>query len=130
MKDTLKNAQEIAEQILARAKALVLTGEKDNEEAELEAYMDFLDEHESLVEELSDLRTQLDESERSSPEFEELKKTIIQITAFYKKHLRVFEASHKNAKMSYRDVKQGQRLNAGYNPLPGNEVSSKFDIKQ
>ncbi|MCL1878188.1 MAG: hypothetical protein FWF80_04975 [Defluviitaleaceae bacterium] len=126
----LSQAQEIADQILARAKKLVFTGDKEQEETELDAYMEFLDEHASLIDELTDLKLQLDEDERSSAEFKKIIETIEEITAIYKKHVRLIEHLHKNAKASYKEVKQGQRLNAGYNPLSTDEVSSKFDFKQ
>jgi hypothetical protein len=130
METPLERAKELAEQIYELTKALVLTGEKEQEEAEVEAYTILLDEREPLIEELTDLRQQMDESEVSSPEFEEIKQTIAKITELDKMHLRFMQHKHKGAQASYKEIKIGQRIHAGYNPLPGNEVSSKFDVKQ
>jgi len=126
----LAQAKEIVDKMLARAKKLDFTGEKEHEESELEVYMEFLDEHETLIEELTDLKLQLDEDELASAEFEGIKSTVAEITELYKMHTGLFEHLQKNARDSYKEVKQGQRINRGYNPLQGDEVSSSFDIKQ
>jgi Asp-tRNA(Asn)/Glu-tRNA(Gln) amidotransferase C subunit len=128
--DVLNQAKELADKILELTRALVLTRDKDSRDAEVEAYVALMDEREPLVEELSDLRLQLDETETASPEFSEITKVIAQITDLDKKHLTVMEDYHKTVQNSYKGVKQGQRIHAGYKPLPGNEVSSTFDIKQ
>ncbi|MCL1845087.1 MAG: hypothetical protein FWF77_04200 [Defluviitaleaceae bacterium] len=130
MTDALNHAQEIADQILARAKELVLTGEKEHEKSEISAYMELLDEHEPLIDELTDLKFQLDDAELASPEFEKIKATITEITEIYKNHRNLVGAMQENAKSSYKEVKQGQRLSTGYNLLSENEVTSSFDIKQ
>lgn len=127
--EPLKQAKELADQVLEMTKALVLTGEKSNEITEAESYFLLMDEREPLIDELTDLRQQLCEEELSSSEFAEIAKVITQITDIDKGHLKIMEHFHKNAKSSYRDVKMGQRINAGYNPLPGNEIPSKFDVR-
>lgn len=127
--EPLKQAAEIAAQILEKTKALVLTGAKEQEETEVEAYVALLEEREPLIDELTDLRQQIDENELSSAEFEKIKKIIAQIADLDKKHVAIIEHLHKGAQASYKEVKQGQRIHAGYNPLPGNEVSSRVDIK-
>jgi hypothetical protein len=83
-----------------------------------------------LVDELSDLRQQIDDDEASSPEFFEIKKIISKITLLDKKHVEFMEKMRKDVQNSYKEIKQGQRIHKGYNPLPGDEVASKFDIKQ
>jgi len=127
--DTLKLASELAEQILEMTKALVLSGEKENEEEETEAYINLLDEREVLIDELTDLRQQIDDEEAASSEFDKIKKTISEITELDKKHIRYMEKIRKGVQSSYREIKQGQRIHKGYNPLPGNEVSSTINVK-
>ena len=127
--EALIQAKELADQILEMTLALVLTGAKENEEAEAEAYFALVEDREPLIEELTDLRLQIGEREAASEEFEEIKKVINQITALDKSHLNTMEHLHKNVRTSYKEIKQGQRIHAGYNPLPGNEVSSKFDVR-
>jgi len=85
---------------------------------------------EPLIEELTDLRLQLDETEMASAEFAAIKAVITKIRDLDKKHMEVMTQLHNGAKASYKDVKQGQRMTAGYNPLAGNESPSRFDIKQ
>jgi hypothetical protein len=130
MSDTLKLAKEIADSILEMTKALVLTGEEDREEQEVDDYIALLDNREPLVEQLAELQPAIDSEMKNSAEFAEIKKTIAQITALDEVHLEFMRHKHKQVQGSYKEIKLGQRIHAGYNPLPGNEVSSKFDIKQ
>jgi hypothetical protein len=127
--DALTQAKELADKILELTRALVLTGDKDSRDAEAEDYIALMDEREPLVDELSDLRLQLDETETASPEFSAITKVIAQITDLDKRHLAVMEDYHKTVQNSYKGVKQGQRIHAGYNPMQGDEASSKFDIR-
>jgi len=128
--EAIKQAKEVAEQILQMTKTLVLTGAKNQEEAEVEAYFILMDEREPLVDELSDLREQIDDEEKKSNEFAEVVKIISEITELDKKNVKLMEQMRKSVQSSYKEVKQGQRINEGYNPLPGNEVSSTINIKQ
>jgi len=127
--EALKQAKEAAEQLLEITKALVLTGVKDSEEADVEAYHAMLEEREPLVDELTDLRDQMDDDVLSSPEFAEIKQIISEIAKENERHNNIIKLMQKNAQASYKEIKQGQRIHAGYNPLPGDEVSSKLDIK-
>lgn len=128
--EPLIRAKEIADNILQMTKVIALTGDKDFEADEIEAYITLLEEREPLIDELSDLRQQIDEAEASSPQFKAATKTIAEIVNLDKKHMAIMEQKHKEAKGAYKEIKQGQRIHAGYNPLLGNEVSSKLDIKQ
>jgi len=111
-------------------KSLILSGKKEVESEEIEAYELLLEEREPLIDELSDLRQQLDSEEASSPEFEQIKKIISEITEIDKKHIEIMKRIQKGVQASYKEIKQGQRIHKGYSPLPGNEVSSKIDMKQ
>jgi hypothetical protein len=128
--DAIIHAKELADEIFEMTKRLVLTGETEKEETEIEAYVTLLEEREPLVDELSDLRQQLSDEELSSPQFEEIAKIVSAITEMDKAHLRFVEHKHKKVQASYKEVKQGQRLNAGYNPVQVDTISSKFDMKQ
>ena len=126
--ETLALARELADEIYRLSKLLGITGDKENEEAELEAYYNHLEEREPLVEELLDLKLQIDEDEAKSPEFLEIKKVIEKITELDKKHLDFVEKIHKTVQASYKEVKQGQRINSVYNSLSSSEMASQFDI--
>jgi chromosome condensin MukBEF ATPase and DNA-binding subunit MukB len=128
--EDLSRAKEVAEQILAMTRRLVLTGEKEHEASETESYIDLLENREPLIEELTDLKQTMDKSDVASPQFAEIQQIIAQITEHEKTHTRIMQQMHTAAKASYRDIKQGQRIHTGYNPLPGSELSSRFDIKQ
>lgn len=128
--DTLIRAKELAEQILEITKSLVLTGIKENAETELEEYINVYDEREPLIEELTDLRQKLDENESQLPQFAEIVKILSQVTAMDKRNEATMAEMCKGAQASYKEVKQGQRLNAGYNPISGDVISGGFDTKQ
>lgn len=108
----------------------MLTGDKEKEEAEAEAYSVLMDEREPLVDELSDLNEQIDSEERKTAEFAEFAEIISKITALDKRNMAIMEKMCAAVQSSYKEVKQGQRINAGYNPLPGDGVSSIINIKQ
>jgi hypothetical protein len=128
--EALRQAKELSEKILSLTQALILTGEKENADAETDAYVALLDEREPLINELTDLRLQLDETEITSDEFAAIKSVITQITDLDKMHLAVMERLRESAQKSYRGVKRGQRIHAGYNPLSGDEAPSRIDLKQ
>ncbi|MCL1885144.1 MAG: hypothetical protein FWF81_15475 [Defluviitaleaceae bacterium] len=127
--DIITQAKELVFQILEMTQSLVLTGEKEHEESEVAAYISLVDEREPMVDELADLRLQLDNADMTTPEFEEIKKAISKIAEVDKEHVAFMGKLHKGVQSSYKEIKQGQRLYAGYNPLPGDEVASKIDLK-
>ena len=130
MSDILPSAKELVDSILEMTKSLVLTGKEDLEEQEVDEYAALMDEREPLVEHLTEMMPLIDSEMKRTAEFAEIKKIIDEIAVLDKKHLSFMQEKHKHAQGSYKEIKLGQRIHAGYNPLPGNEVSSKFDMKQ
>jgi hypothetical protein len=128
--EAINQAREIAEEILEMTKSFVITGDKSQQEEDVEVFLALLEDREPLIDELSDIRQQLDDDELASPEFAEVVKILNQVTELNKKHMEEMENMRQSVQGSYKEIKQGQRIHAGYNPLPGNEVSSKFDIKK
>jgi hypothetical protein len=127
--EVLARAEELVDEILEMTKALTLTGDKEQREAEVTAYALLMEEREPLVDELTELRQQITDEEAASAEFTAITETIARITALDKKHVKFMGELRDDTQTSYKEVKLGQRIHAGYNPLPGNEVSSVFDIK-
>ncbi|MCL2049784.1 MAG: hypothetical protein FWG87_13775 [Defluviitaleaceae bacterium] len=125
---TLQQAREVAELILDMTKALEFTQKKENEEAEITVYALAMDEREPLVYELADLREQMGEEEIASPEFAQVEKIVAEIIALDKGHLAIMEKMRSSVQASYKGVKQGQRITAGYNPLHGSEISDRINI--
>ncbi|MCL1843646.1 MAG: hypothetical protein FWF79_07525 [Defluviitaleaceae bacterium] len=128
--DALKEAKELADEILRLTKSIIITGAPGNEEQETEDFVFLMDEREPLIEQLSDLRNTIDENAINSKEYAEIAEVIAQVTVLDKKHIAIMQELHKGTQKSYKAVKLGQRITAGYNPLPGNEVSGKFDVMQ
>ncbi|MDR0272921.1 MAG: hypothetical protein LBI27_06355 [Clostridiales bacterium] len=127
--DSLKQAKELADRILEITKAHKVVSDKEVDESEVEAYVEMLEERGPLIDELTDLRQKLDDDAVSSAEFYEIEKIISEIAEINKTHIIVMKHMHKNAQNSYKEIKQGQRIHAGYNPLPGDEVSSQIDVR-
>jgi len=128
--DALEQAKNIADQILEMTKALVFSGEKEQEEDDVEAYAYLLEDREPLVHRLTALREEISKERAASEDFAAIRKVLDEIADLDKKHIAFMENLRNDAKESFKDVKQGQRIHMGYNPLPGNEVSSVFDVKQ
>ena len=128
--DILQHAKELADDILRLTNALVITGEKEQELAEIEDYITLMDEREPLIEQLTELQPSIEAAMAKSPLFEAIKQTIAEIAKLDKVHLQLMEQKHSEIKVSYKEIKQGQRIHAGYSPLPGTEGYSKFDVTQ
>ena len=127
--EALQKAKELTAQLLKITRNFSFTSETDMKEDDMEAYIIMLDEREVLIDEIADLRLQMDDYVISSPEFAEISKIISEISEINKKHVAIMNHLRKNAQDSYKEIKQGQRIHAGYNPLPGDEVSSRINVK-
>jgi len=127
----LKRAKEIVDEIYSVTKKVVLTGERENEEAETQYYANLMELREPLVEELSKLRSKIDQKMAASAEFSRIRKTLEDIRTMDMSHLKYIEHIRSNVQGSYKDVKQGQKLHAGYQAYSNDESGSRmFDKKQ
>jgi hypothetical protein len=128
--DILKAAHEITSAIYKMTGAIVLTGNKAEEEAEIEAYANLMEKREPLVNKLIELKKGIDSAMESSPEFAVIKQTITDITDLDKAHLATVENMYKTVQTSHKEVKAGQRIHNAYVDLQPESTSRRFDTKQ
>jgi len=128
--DTLKEAREFAKAILEVTEGLEFSGNKENEEDEIEAYAKVMEERQPLVDKLMELKKEIDSVMESSPEFREIKQIIGNIADLDKKHHTHLNNIKNSVQQSHKMVKQGQKIHEGYMDLPPDSESCRFDIKQ
>jgi len=128
--DTLKEARTFAKAILELTKELEFSGDKENEEAEIEAYAKVMEERQPLVDKLMELKKEIDSVKQSSPEFGEIKQIIGSIADLDKKHHTFLNNIKNSVQQSHKIIKQGQKIHEGYMDLPPDSESCRFDIKQ
>ena len=128
--DILKEATELTSSILKMTQALVITGQKAQEEAEVEAYATLMEAREPLINKLVELKKGIDTVMMSSPEFVAIKQTIEKISELDKVHLSSIKSMIEVVQASHKDVKTGQRIHNAYVGLPSDSTSHRFDITQ
>ena len=126
--DNVLRAKKLTGIILEKTKRLALTGDAEKVEEEVAAYVELIESREPLVKELSKL--DFDEQMRSSHDFKIIKQTIADIAEIDKQTMELVQEMHETIKDAIKLVKQGQRINKGYQALSPEIVSARFDIKQ
>jgi uncharacterized protein YfbU (UPF0304 family) len=119
--NALQAAQETLNEILQLTLNLHFTGQKEQEEAEVDAYVAHIEAREPLVKKLTELKPQID---TQSPEFPLLQQMITDIASLDKKHSESMAHLRDAVSSSLKEVKSGQKLNTAYHIFDGNEVGS------
>ena len=127
--DILKEASDITHAILRMTEALIITGVKEQQDDEIEAYAKLMEEREPLINKLTELKKGVDAVMASSPEFVAIKQTIAKISELDKSHLSYIEKMHSVAQVTRKDIKVGQRIHNAYVGIPS-DTSSTFDATQ
>jgi hypothetical protein len=128
--ETVKKARELANKILKLTESLTLTGESEKEEAEIAAYAQMVDEREPLITQLLALKQNIDEEMANTDEFAAVKSTIDYIAELDEGHTEYMENVREAVQGAIKKVKQGQRVHQGYQALPPDSASRRFDTKQ
>jgi hypothetical protein len=132
--DVTAQARRIVDEIYAMTRELVLSGEPELEEQEMDAYVKLVETREPLVAKLTELKNALDAEAVAalddSEEFAAINQTIQDIGALDERHTRFMEHLSKDARKAYKQVKHGQRIHAGYTRSHMDAGSGRFDIKQ
>ena len=126
----LIRAKEIIDKIYEYTEKVVLTGEKEHEDSETEYYANLMDLREPLVAELGELREKIDPAMKKSKEFAALQKTLEDIRQMDLSHIRYIEHIRSSVQNSFKDVKQGQKINSAYQAFNDESGSHMFDKKQ
>ena len=128
--DILKEAAELTDSILNMTQALVITGQKEQEETEVESYAKLMETREPLINKLTELKKGIDAVMMSSPEFAAIKQTIEKISEIDKVHLSSIKNMVEIVQASHKDVKTGQRIHNAYVGAPSDNGYHRFDTKQ
>jgi hypothetical protein len=127
--DILKEANEITLAILKMTESVIITGNKEQEETEVEAYAKLMEEREPLINKLVELKKGVDAAMASSPEFSAIRQTIEKISQMDKTHLSYIEKMYEGVQSSHKEIKVGQRIHNAYVGSPS-DSSSRFDATQ
>ena len=127
--DILTEASKITDEILKLAEAIVLTGSKEQEEAEVEAYATMIEAREPLIAKLLELKKGIDSDMESSPDFVAIQQTIGKISEIDKLHQAVLDNMYEGMQTTHKDIKVGQRVQSAYAEFSP-DAASRFDITQ
>ena len=128
--DILKEADDLVNAILKMTKDLKFTGQKEQEEADVEAYAELMEARDPLISKLLELKKGVDAAMTATPEFEAIKKTITDITDLDKTHLAYIKDMYDMVQASHKEVKSGQRIHNAYVDLQPESTSRRFDATQ
>jgi dihydroorotase-like cyclic amidohydrolase len=112
---------ELVNTIFNMTSRLVLTGEPELMEKEVDAYHNLMEEREPLIAALMKLSKKPDENEA---------KIINEIIELDKKHQQIINKMMDSVKSSIKEIKSGKRLNNVYGHLHDNESIGLLDAKQ
>jgi hypothetical protein len=127
--EALRQAKELADEILNMTRALSLTGADEQEEADIAAYSKLVGDRQPLVAKLLELKQSIDDEMASSQEFADIVKTIEGIAKLDEGHHEFMEDVREAVQGALRKVKHGQKIHEGYNALPPDSTSHRFDTK-
>lgn len=128
--DILKEAQSLTESILKMTKDLVLTGQKENEEVETDAYVKLMEDRQPLVDKLTELKKGIDSVIESSPEFDDIRQTIKTITDLDEEHIILMNRMNESAHTAHKDIKVRRKLHNAYMDNLPESMSRSFDTTQ
>lgn len=127
--NAMRQARETVDKILQMTSNLRLTGVRELEEQEIEAYVNLIEEREPLVAKLAQLKKEIDASLMETSEFQEIKRVLSDISTLDKEHIAFMEILHTDVKGAIKDVKNAQKVNAAYGQ-PMGDVPGRFDVKK
>ena len=130
----IAQVRQIVDEVFAMTSALVLTGEPELEEQEMESYIKMVEEREPLIAKLTEIHQSHDpeklEAIIDSDDFAAIRQIIQDIGSLDERHTSFMTHLSNDAKKAYKDVKHGQRIHAGYTGSHLDAGSGKFDVKQ
>jgi len=128
--EVLEQAAAIVEQIYEMTHDLLLTGEKEHEEAEAEAYTNLMEDRAALVDDMNALRVLLDDEVRALPAFKALMERIAAVDALDKKHRVLMEKIRDGMRDSIRDMKNARQSSYAYSTSGMDGFAHYVDTKK
>jgi hypothetical protein len=131
----LKQARALAEEVKRLTAALELTGQPDLAEAEVNAFADMVDARDQMIKAIAILKERAKTAApHSEPELikenNALETVITDIMAMDKRHREIMKHIETDARLSLKELKDGQRLNFGYNPYTEADTAGSFNVRQ
>lgn len=126
--DILKEASTITTKLVEMTRSLVLTGQKDKEEDEVEAYAKLIESREPLIARLNKINEGVDAAMASSPEFRLIRDNIDKIKELDEEHRSYMEAIRGTVQASHKEVRTGRRLHNAYVDVAPMSTSRSIDV--
>jgi len=127
--DIIQKAQKLADEILKLTLALELSGADAQEEADIDAYIKMVEAREPLVAELVELKQNIDEVLALTEEYDTVLQTIKMISDKDEEHHDFMENVREAVQGALRKVKHGQKIHQGYQSIPEEATSRRFDTR-
>ena len=126
----LARARELVDEIYTMTKALTFSDNKEKEQEEAEAYVNLMGEREILVAEMAELREELDDEARTTPQFTAIMKRIKEIDGLDKSNQIRIQHIHDNMRGSIKTAKKARQVSTAYNTGVVGEYSQYVDTKK
>ena len=130
MSDPLTQAQDLVDRIFQATAGLQMTGLKEAEEQESEAYAKLMEEREPWVAQLTALKEKLTPTQRASAQFERIRQVIVDITALDKAQLATVQQMQDAMRGSIKDMKSGRKMASAYSAYAEDSRVGFFDKRQ
>ena len=125
MDEQLNELRETAEIIYEMTAEMVLTGQPDNAEQEIEAYALLMDKREPLINKLAELLKQTDIDNNR-----DVKHVISKIVTLDKENYRIMEHIRESVKSSMKDARSEKKLYKAYSHPMEDYTHSLLDTKK
>jgi len=127
---SLDLAHQLIQDMVQLTAALHITGQKDLEEQEVEAYATLMEQREPLVAQLVGLSGQLTPADKATVRFadmQQMAQDMATMDAAFTSHMQHLQPTMRS---TIKDIKQGRQLSAAYAQEPGGYSTGLFDSKQ
>ena len=127
--DALQKVKQLADEILIITSSLKLSRELGQEEADITAYVTMVEKRAPLIEQLNALRSEISEEVTTTEGFADIVETLGEIAKLDEQYQDFMEDVREAVQGAIKKVKQGQKIHQGYQALPPDSTSRRFDIK-
>jgi hypothetical protein len=128
--EILQQVKTIAEEIRNLTQGVSFSKDEETLEKETEAYATMIEAREPLVEKLGVLRPKIGPKLVETPEFAEIRRILADIRKMDMAHMDSVKSMRDFVQDSYKHVKQGQKVYAGYHAHDENSSARLFDRRQ
>jgi hypothetical protein len=119
----------LADEIQRMTGALTLTGQPDNAEQEIEAFVSLMEKREPMIQHLTGM---ISEARRNATKkiSNDTKQKINDIITMDRENIRIMEHIKKSVQSSIKEIKSGRRLSNAYTHPLEETTTGSFEAKQ